>query len=147
MKKIVFFIVILFCLVGSRSMAQTTDKRVPLRTSDPHPFVRPQAVVLEVKGGGKGQTAVTSTGASSLRPAAQPGPAQVTLPPLKPGSPAAGAATATVSGANKGIPAGRPVGLQANGASGAKTAQGAAGASAATPPIKTSGSGGTASPN
>lgn len=139
--------VILSLAVGSRSMAQTPDRRVPIRTSDPHPFVRPQAAVVEVKGGGKGATAVTSTGASSLRPAAQSGPAEVTLPPLKPGSPAPGAASAAGPGANRAIPSGRPLSQQSIGAPGAKAAQGAAGASATTPPIKSSSSGAPATPN
>jgi hypothetical protein len=95
MKKILVItsMVLIGALAGGRAMAQSGDKRVPVRTSDPQPIVPRATIVLPLKSGGAAGKTITPAlpGGNKTIPAGHPaggtatkGPASVSLPPLKP---------------------------------------------------------------
>lgn len=130
MKKISLVIsslVLIIVVTGGGVKAQTTPNQMPVRTSDPHPFVRKTPIVLQVKNSGgaaKTATAGRPLSVAELRAAL----------PLKPGG-SAGTSGGTGVGANKAIPVGRPGG-QANSGQPTNEASGAS-----KPPIKSASSG------
>jgi hypothetical protein len=88
MKKISLLIAVMLVIgvAGSRVMAQSIDRRIPVRTTDPIPFVKQVAAKLPIKPGGGSQKTLTTirpggqTGATPSKPGLQ-----ATAPPIKSG--------------------------------------------------------------